>query len=150
MVWLFRGRFPVAPSSYIKRVRAVHRQRIYYYYYLVLFQACNARIRIFGSSLLCSTAESSILLTSCLMTIKPHVIKYCETVYEGNCKNLFWSIRNSCDILNQLKSKGCQHLVCLHDLFSLYTTLLHYLIKEKLTEFIDHTFNRKDSLYFGL
>ena len=29
-VWLFLGRFSVAPSSYIKAVGAVYRERIYY------------------------------------------------------------------------------------------------------------------------
>ena len=29
-LWLFRGKFPAAPSNYIKLVRAVYRQRIYY------------------------------------------------------------------------------------------------------------------------
>ena len=31
-------------------------------------------------------------------------LKYCTTVYERNGKNLFWSIKNSGEILNKLKS----------------------------------------------
>ena len=50
--------------------------------------------------------ELSILLTSCLTAIKNHVIKYCTTVYERNGKKLFWSIKNSGEILNKLKSRG--------------------------------------------
>ena len=46
----------------------------------------------------------SILLTSCLTAIKKHVIKYCIKVYERNGKSLFWSIKNSGEILNKLKS----------------------------------------------
>ena len=38
--------------------------------------------------------------------IKNHVRKYCTTVYERNGKILFWSIKNSGQILNKLKSKG--------------------------------------------
>ena len=30
-LWQFWGRFPAAPSSYIKLVRAVYKQRIYHY-----------------------------------------------------------------------------------------------------------------------
>ena len=53
-----------------------------------------------------TTTELSILLTSYLTAIKNHVIKYCKTVYERNGKKLFWSIKNSGEILNKLKSRG--------------------------------------------
>ena len=33
-----------------------------------------------------------------------YVIKYCEKVYERSGKNLFWSTKNSCEVLNKLKS----------------------------------------------
>ena len=36
---------------------------------------------------------SWLFLTSCLVAIKHHVIKYCTTVYERNGKNLFWSVK---------------------------------------------------------
>ena len=35
------------------------------------------------------------------------------------------------------------------DFSTLYTTLLHNLIKEKLTELIEQTFNREDTLYLA-
>ena len=39
-----------------------------------------------------TTTELSIILTSCLTAIKNHVIKFFETVFERNGKNLFWSV----------------------------------------------------------
>ena len=36
-----------------------------------------------------------------------------------------------------------------YDFSTLYTTLLHNLIKEKLTELIEQTFNREDTLYLA-
>ena len=51
-------------------------------------------------------SELFIRLTSCLTTIKNHVIKYCETVIEKNDKNLLWPIKISGKILDKLKSKG--------------------------------------------
>ena len=33
-------------------------------------------------------------------------MKYCETVFERNGKKLFWSIKNSGEILNKIESKG--------------------------------------------
>ena len=89
-----------------------------------------------------------MILTSCLTAIKNHVIKYCETVYERNGKTLFWSIKNSDEILNKLKSKCfLASSVSTYDLLTLYTTLPHNLIKEKLTEFIERFFNREGSCY---
>ena len=92
----------------------------------------------------------SILLTSCLTAIKNHVIKYCTTVYERKGKNLFWSIKNSGEILNKLKSRGfLASGLSTYDFSTLYTTLPHNLIKEKLTELIEQTFNREGSLYLA-
>ena len=56
--------------------------------------------RFIANSSSFTTTELSILLTSCLTAIKNHVIKYCTTVYERNGKRLFWSIKNSGEILN--------------------------------------------------
>ena len=92
----------------------------------------------------------SITLTSCLTAIKYNVIKYCETVFERNAINLFWSVKNSGEILNKLKSKGfLASSVSTYDFSTLYTTLHHNLIKEKLTELIEQTFNREGSLYLA-
>ena len=94
--------------------------------------------------------QFSILLTSCLTAIKNHVIKYCTTVYKRNGKNLFWSIKNSGEILNKLKSRGfLASGLSTYDFSTLYTTLPHNLIKEKLAEFIEQTFNREGSLYLA-
>ena len=80
----------------------------------------------------CTTIESSILLTSCLTAIKNHVIKFCTTVYERNGKKLFWSIKNSGEILNKLKSRGFQASgLSTYDFSPLYTSLPHNLIKKK-------------------
>ena len=104
----------------------------------------------FANSSACTTTELSILLTSCLTAIKNHVIKYCTTVYERNGKNLFWSIKNSGEILNKLKSRGfLASGLSTYDFSTLYTTLPHNLIKAKLTELIEHIFNREDSLYLA-
>ena len=62
--------------------------------------------RFIANSSACTMTELSILLTSCLTTIKNHVIKYCTTLYERNGKKLFWSIKNSGEILNKMMSRG--------------------------------------------
>ena len=90
--------------------------------------------RFIANSSSCTTNELSIHLTSCLTTIKNHVIKYCTTVRERNGKNLFWSIKNSDEIFNKLKSRGfLASSLSTYDFSTLYATLPHNLIEEKLT-----------------
>ena len=99
--------------------------------------------RSIANSSSCTTTELSKLLTSCLTAIKSHVIRYCETVYETSNKNWFWSIKNSGDVLNKLKSRGFRATsLSTYDFSTLYTTLPHNLIKEKLLDLIEWTFKR--------
>ena len=102
------------------------------------------KARFIANSSAGTTTELSILLTSCLTAIKNHVIKYCTTVYERNGKNLFWSIKNLDEILNKLKSRGfLASGLSTYDFSTLYTTLPHNLIKEKLTELIEQTLTER-------
>ena len=108
------------------------------------------KARFIANSSSCTTTDLSKLLTSCLTTIKNHVIKYCENVYERSGKNLFWSIRNSCEVLNKLKSRGFRaSSLSSYDFSTLYTTLPHNLIKDKLVDLIERTFQREGSLYIA-
>ena len=101
--------------------------------------------RFIANSYPCTTTELSILLTSCLTGIKNHV----TTVYE-NGKKLFWSIKNSGEILNNLKSRGfLTSGLSTYDFSTCFSTLSHNLIIEKLTEIIEQTFNREGSLYLA-
>ena len=103
-----------------------------------------------ANSSACTTTELSILLTSCLTAIKNHVIKYCTTVYDRNGEKKNRSIKNSGEILNKLKSRGfLASGLSTYDFFTLYTTLPHNLIKEKLTKLTEQTFNREGSLYLA-
>ena len=69
---------------------------------------------------------------------------------KGNGKNLFWSIKKSCEILNKLKSRGfLVSGLTTYDISTLYTLLPHNLINEKLTELIEQTFYREGSLYLA-
>ena len=73
-----------------------------------------------------TTTELSILLTSCLTAILNYVKKYCTTVNERNGKTLFCSIKNSGEIINELKSKG--FLVSSLSTFGFSTPILRCLI----------------------
>ena len=62
----------------------------------------------------------------------------------------FGLLKNSGDILDKFKSKGfLASGLSTYDFSTLYTMLPHNLIKEKLTESIEQTFNSEGSLYLA-
>ena len=90
------------------------------------------------------------MFTSCLTAAKKHVIKYCKKVYERSGKNLFWSIKNSGEILDKLKARDFNATsLSTYDFSTLYTTLPHNLIKDKLIDLLERTFQREGSPYFA-
>ena len=65
-------------------------------------------------------------------------------------KNLFWSNKNSGEILNKLKARDFNATsLCSYDFSTLYTTLTHNLIKAKLIDLIERTFQREGSPYIA-
>ena len=61
------------------------------------------KARFIANSSSCTATELSKLLTSCLTAVKQQVIKYCDTIYERDGLNLFWSIKNSTEVLKKIK-----------------------------------------------
>ena len=54
------------------------------------------------------------------------------------------------EILNKLKSRGfLASGLSTYDFSTLFTTLTHNLVKEKLTELFEQIFNREGSLYLA-
>ena len=106
------------------------------------------KARFIANSSSCTTTELSKLLTSCLTAIKSHVIRYCETVYETSNKNCFLFFG---EVLNKLKCRRFRATsLSTNDFSTLYTTLPHNLIKEKLLYLIEWTFKRTLKNYGSL
>ena len=85
----------------------------------------------------CAAAELSGLLASCLAAVGGHVIKCCEKVYERSGGDLFWSIKNSGEILGKLGAGGFNETSLSACGFSaLCTALPHGLVKDKLVGLI--------------
>ena len=69
---------------------------------------------------------------------------------ERSGKNLFWSIKNSGEILDKLKARDFNATsLSTYDCSILYTTLPHNLIKDKLIDLIERTFQREGSPYLA-
>ena len=79
-----------------------------------------------------------------------HVIKYCEKLCQRSSKNLFWSIKNSGEILDILKARDFNATnLSTYEFSTLCTTLPHNIIKYKLIDLIEGTFKRKGSPYLA-
>ena len=90
--------------------------------------------RFVANSSSCTTTELSNLLSSCPTTIKNHVIKYCEKVYERSGKIFLGQSK----IHVKLKSRGFYaSSLSTYDFSIVYTTLSHKLIKDKLVDLIE-------------
>ena len=90
------------------------------------------------------------MLTSFLTTVGGHVIKYCEKVCKRSGKNLFWSIKNSCEVLGKLRSRGFRASSLSACGFSaLCATLPHGLVGDGLVDLIERTFWGEGSLYIA-
>ena len=96
----------------------------------------------------CSTPQGSPGVGRNTFLSSPHLCFI--IVYERSGKNLFWSIKNSGEVLNKLKSRGFRATsLSTYDFSTLYTTLPHNLIKEKLINLIEWTFKREGSSYIA-
>ena len=108
------------------------------------------KARFIANSSSCTTTVLSKLLTSCLTAVKKHWIRYYDTVYERDGINYFWSIKNCKDVLNKFKSKIFPaSKLSTYDSSTLYTTLPHHLIKDKLIDLINRMFIRENTQYLA-
>ena len=81
-----------------------------------------------------------------LQELEPSLIKVqiCQKII------YFWSIKNTNDVLNKFKSKNVQaSKLSIYDFSTLYTTLPHHLIKDKLIDLINRTFIRENTQYLA-
>ena len=90
----------------------------------------------------CSTKPLSILLTKLLTPIKQGLQKYCETAYPRSGINQMWILKNSKELLEHLKSPTFNHVrrIKSFDFSTLYTTIPHQKLKDRLTSIIRNAF----------
>ena len=78
------------------------------FYWLSKLHKRPYKARIIANSSPCITTELSEVYILVLLLInnnnnnKKRVVKYLETIYEGSCKQFFWSMQNSDAVSNKL------------------------------------------------
>ena len=98
--------------------------------------------RFIAGSSKCSTKPLSILLTKLLTHIKQGLQKYCETAYSRSGINQMWILKNSKELLEHLKSPTFNRVTSIKsfDFSTLYTTIPHQKLKDRLTSIIRKAF----------
>ena len=95
---------------------------------------------------MCSTKPLSILLTQLLTAVKEGLKKYCDTTYSRNGVNQMWILKNSKELIENLKSRSFSTVTNIKtfDFSTLYTTIPHFKLKERLKDLIFQCFFRKN------
>ena len=101
--------------------------------------------RFIAGSSKCSTKPLSILLTKLLTHIKQCLQKYCETTYLRSGINQMWILKNSKELLDHLKSPNFNLFTNIKsfDFTTLYTTIPHQKLKNRLATIIRNSFIHK-------
>ena len=113
-----------------------------YIYWIPKMHKNPYKHRFIAGSSECSTKPLSILLTKLLTHIKQGLQKYCETAYSRSGINQMWILKNSKELLEHLKSPAFNHVTSIKsfDFSTLYTTIPHQKLKERLTNIIRNAF----------
>ena len=118
------------------------------FYWLPKLHKNPYKSRFISNSSHCSTTILSKHITSALTAVKDHAINYSEAAFSNSNVNYFWSIKNSSEVIEKLRLRNFQgSQVSSFDFSTLYTSLPHDLIKEKVLSLVKWCFNRESKTY---
>jgi hypothetical protein len=105
----------------------------------------NKQKYIAGSSK-CFTKPLSLLLTKLLTAIKESLQRYCSTAYSRSGINQMWILKNSKELLENLKFHDFSKIDSIKTYYfsTLYTTIPHNKLKYRLFQIIDNCFLNKN------
>ena len=88
----------------------------------------------------------SKLLTCILSAVKTGLQSYCDTNYSRGCVNQMWILKNSKDLLEYIQSRSLSscNSIKTFDFSTLYTTIPHSKLKDKLRELVQLCFIKKN------
>ena len=94
----------------------------------------------------CSTKPLSQTLTRVLTAVKEGLQKYCDTAYARSGVNQMWILKNSKELLENLKAHSLHSVNSIKSFHfsTLYTTIPHDKLKSKLKEIINQCFFHKN------
>ena len=117
-----------------------------YLYWIPKLHKDPYKHRFIAGSSKCSTKPLSILLTKILTHIKEGLQKYCTTAYSRSGVNQMWILKNSKELLEMLHAQKFKHITSIKsfDFTTLYTTIPHQKLKQRLADIIRNSFIHKN------
>ena len=117
-----------------------------YIYWIPKMHKNPYKHRFIAGSSKCSTKPLSILLTKLLTHIKQGLLKYCETAYSRSGIDQMWILKNSKELLDNLKSPNFNLITYIKsfDFSTLYTIIPHQKLKSRLATIIRNSFIHKN------
>ena len=102
--------------------------------------------RFIAGSSKCTTKQLSSLLTKILTFIKTGLEKYCSIKISHIGVNNMWILKNSTNLLSSLSHLGVHRATSIQtfDFFTLYTSILHDLLKSHMNNIINNAFKHKN------
>ena len=115
-------------------------------YWIPKLHKCPYKQRFIAGSAKCSTKPLSQRLTSILTAVKTGLQNYCETSYSRSGINQMWILKNSKDLMDILRSRSISvcNSIKTFDFSTLYATIPHSKLKEKLKHLIHRCFQNKN------
>ena len=116
-----------------------------YLYWIPKLHKNPYKQRYIAGSSKCSTKPLSILLTKILTAVKEKLQQYCTVAYSRSGVNQMWILKNSKQLLENLKTPHFSqiHSIKTYDFSTLYTTIPHTKLKDRLFGIIDNCFFTK-------
>ena len=115
-------------------------------YWIPKLHKCPFKQRYIAGSAKCSTKPLSKLLTCILSAVKTRLQNYCDTSYSRGGVNQMWILKNSKDLLEYIQSRSLSscNSIKTFDFSTLYTTIPHSKLKDKLRELVQLYFIKKN------
>ncbi len=101
--------------------------------------------RFIAASSSCTTKSTSAVITKCLKLIQNAHRLYCDRIKSYTGFQFFWIIQNSMELQNTLQKK-CRNLAT-YDFSTLYTTIPHEALKDRLTQVIMKAFKGRNKKF---
>jgi hypothetical protein len=101
--------------------------------------------RYIAGSSKCSTEPLPLLLIKLLTAIRNSLQRYCSTTYSRSCVNQMWILKNSKELLENLKSQYLSKTESIktYDFTILYISIHHDRLKSRVFQMIHNCFSNQ-------
>jgi hypothetical protein len=111
-------------------------------YWIPKLHKCPFKQRYIAGSAKCTTKPLSKLLICILPAVKTRLQSYCDPSYSRGGVNQMWILKNSKDLLEYIQSRSLSscNSIKTFDFSTLYTTIPHSKLNDKLKELVQLCF----------